>query len=81
MAKNIKYREDIDVFTCELLSLASIATAFAVLIPVDILVTLLGVVNILMGNVDVGIIIIVISNLVAIVLCIVAFVMLMSKIK
>lgn len=81
MVKNIKVKADIDQFTGELLSVVSIATSLAVLIPVDILVTLLGLVHILLGNTQLGIIIIVISNLVAIILCIIAMFVLMIKLE
>ena len=76
MARKIKVKDDIEAFTSELLSFVSTVTAFALFIPADILLTLLGVINIIFGNVDVGIIIIVISNLVAILLCVVAFIVL-----
>ena len=81
MVKDIKVKADIDQFTGELLSVVSIATSLAVLIPVDILVTLLGLVHILLGNTQLGIIIIVISNLVAIILCIIAMFVLMIKLE
>ena len=81
MVKDIKVRADIEQFTGELLSFVSIATSLAVLIPIDILVTLLGLAHILMGNTQLGIIIIVIANLIAIVLCISAMLVLMIKIE
>lgn len=81
MVKDIKVKADIDQFTGELLSVVSIATSLAVLIPVDILVTLLGLVHILLGNTQLGIIIIVIANMVAIILCIIAMFVLMIKLE
>lgn len=81
MVRDIKVRTDIEDFTRELLSFVSISTSLVVLIPLDILVTLLGVINILVGNSQLGIIIIIIANLVAIMLCIIAMLVLMIKIE